>query len=408
MDSTSDTKNIQTDCCIAGGGPAGIMLGFLLVRAGVDVTILEKWPDFFRDFRGDTIHPSTMDILNELGLLDEFLKLPHQEIPRVVAAIGDQEITIADFEHLHVRCPFLGFMPQWDFLNFIAEYGRKFSNFHLLMETEALDLIYENGKATGLTARNSSGTFDIRAKLVVGADGRHSVVREKSHLPNQSLGAPMDVLWFRISRKKSDPVPVLGRLERGEMMIMIDRDDYWQCGFIIPKGNFEQTKQQGLGSLHTRILDLAPFLESRSQEISDWSQVKLLSVAVERLSQWYQDGLICIGDAAHAMSPIGGVGINLAIQDAVAAANILIPAFRRGGPKLSDLQAIQKRRQLPTKIIQRMQIYIQNHLIYHVVAGDLKLQVPWFLKLLSRFPALRRIPARMIGVGFRPEHVTQK
>src|SRR5580658_5097375 len=318
-----EPERITTRCCVAGGGPAGMMLGFLLARAGIDVIVVERWPDFFRDFRGDTIHPSTMELMDELGLLGEFLKLPHQEVRQLRAVIGGEEITIGDFSHLKVKCPFIALIPQWDFLNFIAAHAKQYPGFHLMMETEAQDLVEENGRVVGIRVKSHDRSFEIRAELVIAADGRHSTLRDRSGLQAESFGAPMDVLWFRLSRHTGDPGHVFGRVDQGKMIIMLDRGDYWQCGFLIRKGDFENIKQRGVDAFHQDIATVAPFLSDRTSEIREWDQVSLLTVAVDRLRQWYKDGLLCIGDAAHAMSPIGGVGINLAIQDAVAAANIL-------------------------------------------------------------------------------------
>ena len=388
---------IETTCAIAGGGPAGMMLGYLLARAGVDVVVLEKYKDFFRDFRGDTIHPSTMEVLQELGLLDEFVKLPHQELRQIRAVINGEEITAADFSHLDAACPFIALVPQWDFLNFLASKARAHSNFHLMMETETTDLIEEDGCVAGV--RTTSG--EIHARLVIGADGRHSTVRERSGLIIDDLGAPMDVLWFRISRTRADPGPVLGRIENGKMLIMIDRGEYWQCGFIIPKGATEDLKARGLEAFRRDLIEVAPFVGDRAGEVADWDSVKLLSVRVDRLRQWYKEGLLCIGDAAHAMSPIGGVGINLAIQDAVATANILAPRFRQGSVGIEDLKAVQNRREPPTRKTQKLQVFLQNHFVTRALQN----RIPRVIGLLRRLPLISRIPAHFIGLGFLPEHI---
>jgi 2-polyprenyl-6-methoxyphenol hydroxylase-like FAD-dependent oxidoreductase len=397
------TPNLRV--AIAGGGPAGMMLGFLLARAGIEVAVLEKYPDFFRDFRGDTIHPSTMEVLHELGLLEDFLKLKHNDVRQMNATIGNQSVTIADFSRLKVHCPFIAFIPQWDFLNFIADHAAQYPTFHLMKETEVTDLIQENGAIAGLTAKTPTAHIDLRADLTIGADGRHSTVREKSGLKVQNIGAPMDVLWFRLSRIPGDPEQALGRIDYGKMMIMLDRNDYWQCGFIIRKGDFDTIKSQGLQSFHDSIRLLAPFLNNRPTEITSWDQVKLLTVTVDRLPTWHRPGLLCIGDAAHAMSPIGGVGINLAIQDAVASANILIPKLKAGPINESILAEIQSRREWPVKMTQRFQVIIQNRVIRRVLNDTTRPKLPWPLKLIRRFPTLRRIPARIIGIGFRPEHI---
>jgi 2-polyprenyl-6-methoxyphenol hydroxylase-like FAD-dependent oxidoreductase len=399
-------KQLTTRCCIAGGGPAGMMLGFLLARAGIETIVLEKWPDFFRDFRGDTIHPSIMEILHELDLLQAFLALPHSETYQLEAEIGSQKVIIADFSHLKVNCPFIAFIPQWDFLNFIAKQAQSYPHFQLLMNTEVTDLIEENNKVVGLRAKNNEEQLEIRADLIVGADGRHSMVREKSGLALQTLGAPMDVLWFRLSRKKTDPKQSLGKMDLGRIIIMIERGDYWQCGFLIRKGGFDEMRRGGIELFHHEVAEVAPSMADRMQEITSWEQVKLLEVTVDRLQQWHRSGLLCIGDAAHAMSPIGGVGINLAIQDAVASANVLIPAFLQGSVTDTDLIAIQKRRELPTRIIQRIQIFIQDRVINRVLGDRLHPKLPFVIKLLQLFPYLRRIPAYLVGIGFRPEHIS--
>ncbi len=399
------TETLTTRCCIVGGGPAGIMLGYLLARAGVDVTVLEKHGDFLRDFRGDTIHPSTLELMYELGLLREFLRRPHSEAPRISGQIGDSEVVVADFTHLPTHCKFIALMPQWDFLNFLAEHGRRYPAFHLRMRTEVTDLIEEAGRVVGVRATTPEGPVEIRADLVVGADGRHSVVREHCGLKGSNLGAPMDVLWMRLPRRPEDHKYPLGRFDRGKILVMLDRDDYWQCGFVIPKGDIEEIRSRGLEAFRQAITEVAPFLHDRVAELKSWDDVKLLTVAVDRLRRWHRPGLLCIGDAAHAMSPIGGVGINLAIQDAVAAANILAAPLRSGPVPETTLGKVQVRREFPTRMTQGLQLLIQNRVISRVLAGHKQLTLPWPLRLLRSFPVLRRIPARLIGMGFRPEHV---
>ena len=398
-------KQLATRCCIVGGGPAGMMLGYLLARAGIDVSVLEKHGDFLRDFRGDTVHPSTMEVLYELGLLDDFLKRPHNEARQVAGRIGGTLVTVADFTHLPTHAKFIAFMPQWEFLNFLEEHGRRLPSFHLHMRTEAFDLIQANDAITGVRAHSPEGDIEIKADLVVGADGRHSIVRQKASLRILDLGAPMDVLWMRLSRHPGDPEQPLGNFNRGKIFVMLDRGDYWQCGYVIPKGGIDEVRARGLEALRQDISAIAPLADDRAREITDWDQVKLLSVAVDRLEQWYSPGLLCIGDSAHAMSPVGGVGINLAIQDAVAAANILTGPLRSGTITLDDLKKVQKRRELPTRLIQGLQVLIQNRVIRRALASQAQAQLPWPLRLLRRWPLLRRIPARVIGIGFRPEHV---
>ena len=408
------THQLETRCCIAGGGPAGIMLGYLLARAGIEVIVLEKWPDFFRDFRGDTIHPSTMDILKELGLLDEFLTLPHSEMERMTIHFGKTEVTVADLRHVPAACKFIAFMPQWDFLTFLATKGKAYPSFHLMMETEVTDLVEENGRVVGLKAvgkeNGSEEAYEIRADLVVGADGRHSIVREKGEFKVEELGAPIDVLWFRIGKSGTDDKQSLGYLNRGAGLIMLDRADYWQCAFIIEKGKYEEVKARGLEAFRTRIANLAGLSEEVLAEVDSWDKVKFLSVSVDHVQAWAREGLVLIGDAAHAMSPIGGVGINYAVQDAVAAANILIPAFTNetNAPSLALLQKIQARRAHPALRMQRLQVFIQDKILSPVLHARGDIRAPWFMYLLTALPILRRIPARIIGIGFQPEHVSNR
>jgi 2-polyprenyl-6-methoxyphenol hydroxylase-like FAD-dependent oxidoreductase len=406
-DPAKSEQVLRCKCCIAGGGPAGMMLGFLLARAGVDVIVLEKHADFLRDFRGDTIHPSTLEIMHELGVLDDFLKLPHQELTHLDAQIGDAHLTIADFSRLPTRCKVLAFMPQWDFLNFIAAKARRYSAFRLLMEAEATALLQRDGRVTGLLAQTANGTLRIEADLCVGADGRHSIVREKAGLEVIDFGAPMDALWMRISKQRGDPGQTLGRIVAGKIFVSLDRGDYWQCAYVIPKGAIAGIRERGLPAFRDDIAAVAPFLRERVGELRTWDDIKLLTVKVDRLRQWHRPGLLCIGDAAHAMSPIGGVGINLAVQDAVAAANILAGPLVRGNVSSADLEAVQQRREFPTRMTQRMQLFIQNRGISRVLASDnaSRVRLPLPFRLLRAFPQLRGIPARLVGLGFRPEHV---
>jgi 2-polyprenyl-6-methoxyphenol hydroxylase-like FAD-dependent oxidoreductase len=399
------TETITTRCAIAGGGPAGVMLGFLLARAGVDVVVLEKHADFFRDFRGDTIHPSTLQVMHELGLADEFLKRPHQEVRELGAQIGEELVQIADFSHLPTYCHFLAFMPQWDFLDFLAQEGKRYPAFHLHMQAEVDELLKDGDRVAGLKAATPKGDFEVRADLVVGTDGRHSTVRKLAGLEVKDRGAPMDVLWLRLSKRPEDGSESLGRIEPGRFFIMIDRGDYWQCAFVIPKGGFNELRRKGLEAFRLAIVALKPSLSTRVREIASWDDVKLLTVRVDRLKRWYRPGLLCIGDAAHAMSPVGGVGINLAIQDAVATANILATPLRQGRVTEEELRAVQKRRQWPTEMTQALQIFIQNRVISNVLTMTAQPKPPLVARLLDRFPRLRRLPGRLIGMGFRPEHV---
>jgi 2-polyprenyl-6-methoxyphenol hydroxylase-like FAD-dependent oxidoreductase len=399
---------IQTRCCIAGGGPAGMMLGFLLARAGVAVVVLEKHADFFRDFRGDTVHPTTLEIMYELGLIDTFLQLPHQKLETITGQVGAEHIRMADFRQLPTHCKFVALMPQWDFLNFLAEQAKRYKTFDLRMQAEATDLIDEGGRVVGLSAKTPDGTLTIRADLVVGCDGRHSTVREKAGLKGDDYGAPMDVLWFRLSRKASDSSDTFGHIEAGRLMVMLDRGDYWQCAYVISKGGIERVKSEGLEAFRRRVVEMSPFLADRIGELKSWDDVKLLSVTVDRLRKWWRPGLICIGDAAHAMSPIGGVGINIAVQDAVAAANRLAGPLKSGRVTDEDLAAIEKRRTFPVRFTQWMQLTIQRQVISRVLESQERPKPPLVFRLFNVFPGLRRIPARLIGVGVRPEHVLMR
>jgi 2-polyprenyl-6-methoxyphenol hydroxylase-like FAD-dependent oxidoreductase len=398
---------LHARCCVAGGGPAGMVLGFLLARAGVDVVVLEKHGDFLRDFRGDTIHPSTLEIMYELGLLDEFLTLPHQEAKQVTGVIGDQEVVVADFTHLPTHCKFLGFMPQWDFLDFVAEHARRYPAFRLRMRAEVTDLIEEGGRIAGVRATTPEGPIEVRAALTVGTDGRHSTTRARAGLKVDNLVAPIDVLWMRISRREDDPSQPLGRFDRGRILVMLYRGDYWQCAFVIPKGGFDAVREKGLEAFRAEVAEIAPFLHDRVSELRDWEDIKLLTVVVDRLERWHRPGFLCIGDAAHAMSPVGGVGINLAIQDAVAAANVLVDPLLRGSEIADDdLDRVQRRRLFPTRVTQRLQVLIQDRVVGRVLASRERIaSLPWPLRMLRHWPMLRRIPARLIGLGVRPEHV---
>jgi 2-polyprenyl-6-methoxyphenol hydroxylase-like FAD-dependent oxidoreductase len=396
---------VRVQCAIAGGGPAGMMLGWLLARAGVTVIVLEKHKDFLRDFRGDTIHPSTLEVLYELGVLDEFLKRPHREIREITGRVGRETLTLGDFSHLPTRCKFIALMPQWDFLDFVASQACAHSTFRVLMQAEVTGLRESDGRIGGFVVTTSEGAIEIDADLVVGADGRHSIVRAKAGLAVEDLGAPIDVLWMRISRKRTDPEGLIGNLDTGIVFVMIDRDDYWQCAFVIPKGGIDDIRARGLPAFRDRIRSLVPLLGDRVEELNDWNEIKLLTVVVDRLRTWHKPGLLCIGDAAHAMSPVGGVGINLAIQDAVAAANILSAPLMSGRLSDGDLRRVQRRRELPTRVIQRGQLAIQDRFLRRALERRATVKVPVAMRLLQWFPVLRRIPAHIVGVGIRPEHV---
>jgi 2-polyprenyl-6-methoxyphenol hydroxylase-like FAD-dependent oxidoreductase len=393
----------RATCVIAGGGPAGLTAGYLLARAGLEVVVLEKHADFLRDFRGDTIHPSTMEALAELGLLKAFLALPHQEVPHVEGEIGGERIRFADFSWLSTRCKFIAFIPQWEFLNFMAANARAYPGFTLAMEAEAVDLLRDGARIVGVRVRTASGPAEIRAGLVIAADGRDSALRRAAGLKVEDFGAPMDVLWFKLARRPDDAHAVLGRIEGGQALVMLDRGDYWQCALIIRKGSAEAVKALGLEAFRARVAALAR--RPDADEIASLDDVKVLTVVVDRLERWHMPGLLCIGDAAHAMSPIAGVGINLAIQDAIAAANILAAPLREGRLTEDDLARVQKRRSFPTRATQRLQIAIQNRLIDPVLSGSATLRAPWFARLMQRLPVLQAIPARLVGVGIRPERV---
>jgi 2-polyprenyl-6-methoxyphenol hydroxylase-like FAD-dependent oxidoreductase len=492
MPEEAAVQKINVRCCIVGGGPAGMVLAYLLARAGVEALVLEKHADFLRDFRGDTIHPSTLELMYELGLLDEFLKVPHDELRELAAEVGGVRFIVGDFTHVPGHCKFIALMPQWDFLNFMADHAKHYPEFNLRMQAEATDVITEGDRIIGVRAKTQLGPVEIRAELVIGADGRHSVVRQRAELEVETFGSPIDVLWMRISRKPGDPPQTFGHIDSGRILVMIQRGEYWQCAFVIPKGAFNSIREKGLPAFREDIVRLQPFLRGREQELRTWDDAKLLTVVIDRLKKWHRPGLLCIGDSAHAMSPIGGVGINLAIQDAVAAANILAPAFQRGttpgtipvmdaiseaisptegalpaatamgltpvladapsvgmiapfSPSLlrsglgdgsarpantafraatpargsgtpsqestyssvteDDLAAVQRRREFPTRMMQRIQLAIQNRVISRVLSANKQIEIPLVVRLLRNFPVLRRIPAYIVGIGFRPEHV---
>ncbi len=398
-------ETLETTCCIVGGGPAGVMLGYLLARAGVRVTVLEKHRDFFRDFRGDTVHPSTMEVFHELGLLNALLKLPHQELASIGGIFGDFEFKAADFRHVPAQCKFVALMPQWDFLDFLTREAKKFPTFDLRMEHEAVGLLHDGERIAGVEARTSAGTtVRVRAELVVGCDGRHSITRKAAQLEVMEFGVPIDVLWFRLSRRPGDPQQLFGNVNYGRALVMIDRGDYFQAGCIIPKGSLEQIQQAGLDNFRKTLARIAPYLGDRVTELHDWEQIKLLTVQINRLRRWYRAGLLCIGDAAHAMSPMGGVGINLAIQDAVAAANLLARPLREGGVNQEVLAKVQQRREFPTRATQFLQVNAHRGFA-RIFKNTGPLKAPWQLKLVTRLPGVQRTLGRIVGIGFRPEHI---
>ncbi|NEU99454.1 FAD-dependent oxidoreductase [Bradyrhizobium sp. UFLA 03-164] len=395
---------MKVRCCVVGGGPAGMMLGYLLGRAGVDVVVLEKHADFFRDFRGDTVHPSTLQVMDELGLIDAFRKLPHQDIQKLDGMFGGTSVRVADLSRLSVKYPFIAMMPQWDFLNFLRESGKRFTALKVLMSAEATDLIRRGDAVAGVRANTPDGPIDIEADLTIGCDGRHSIVRERAGLAVEEIGAPMDVLWFRVGRRPDETENLFARVDNGKMMVTFDRGDYWQCAYVIAKGQYEAVKARGLPALLDDVLRLAPILKPGIGDVRSFDDVKLLTVAINRLTRWTRPGLLCIGDAAHAMSPIGGVGVNLAVQDAVATANILAAKLAQGCPSEDELDAVRRRREFPVRLTQRMQVIAQNNIISAALkAGDQPM--PFALRLITAMPWLQGLTARLVAVGVRPEHV---
>jgi 2-polyprenyl-6-methoxyphenol hydroxylase-like FAD-dependent oxidoreductase len=400
-------RTIHARCCIVGGGPAGMMLGYLFGRAGIETLVLEKHADFFRDFRGDTVHPSTLQVMDELGLIDGFLKLPHQELQTMEGMFGNERLRIADLSRLNVKYPFIAFMPQWDFLDFLRESGRRFPTLKVMMNANATDLVWSGEKVAGVKADTPDGPVEIRAELTVGCDGRHSLVRERAGLEVEEIGAPMDVLWFRVGRRAAETENLFARIQTGKMLVTFDRGDYWQCAYVIPKGQFEAVKALGLDAFRNAVTGMAPILASGISDVKTWDDVKPLTVAINRLKRWARPGLLCIGDAAHAMSPVGGVGVNLAVQDAVATANLLAAKLSASG-RLSEneLDAVRRRREFPVRMTQAMQVFVQNKIISLAIKGDDKpIRVPMFARLINALPWLRGVTARFVAVGVRPEHV---
>ncbi|MGE6742588.1 FAD-dependent oxidoreductase [Allorhizobium pseudoryzae] len=396
---------LTTTCAIAGGGPAGLMLGLLLARAGVDVTVIEKHGDFLRDFRGDTIHPSTLEVIHELGLEEAFLKLPHTRAPKLSAEMGGRTITMADFSRLPVRNRFIAFMPQWDFLDFLSKEAGRYPNFRLMMATKVVDVLEEGGRIAGLSLDTADGPMRLRSTLVVAADGRHSVVREKAGLEVGSFGTPSEVVWMKLSKQPGDPAETMGHAGPRQGFVLIDRGDYWQCGFIVRRGTFAEIRTGDLEAFRDMVRAVSPLPASRMAEIATWEDVSLLQVRIDRLKQWWRPGLLAIGDAAHAMSPIGGVGVNLAIQDAVAAGNLLARPLKEGRLTDADLAAVEKRRLFPTKATQKLQLMMRSSRRKDQGQEERRKGPPAFIRGLARFPLLAHLAGRLIGLGFRMEHV---
>jgi 2-polyprenyl-6-methoxyphenol hydroxylase-like FAD-dependent oxidoreductase len=383
-----------------------MMLGYLLGRAGIETLVLEKHADFFRDFRGDTVHPSTLQVMDELGLIEAFLKLPHQQLQKMDGKFGTTTIRVADLSRLNVKYPFIAFMPQWDFLNFLRDRGKQFASLKVMMNTNATDLIWSGDTVIGVKADTADGPVEIRADLTIGCDGRHSVVRERAGLEVEEIGAPMDVLWFRAGRQANETESLFARIGTGEMLVTFDRGDYWQCAYVIAKGQYDAVKARGLDAFRSDVIGMAPILASGMSDVKTWDDVKPLTVAINRLKRWTRPGLLCIGDAAHAMSPVGGVGVNLAVQDAVATANLLAEKLASGCPSEQELDAVRRRREFPVKMTQAMQVVVQNNIISVALKpGGRPLRPPLLLRLVSRLPWLQRIAARFVAVGVRPEHV---
>jgi len=393
------------ELCIVGGGPAGLFAGLLFARAGVPTVVLEKHRDFLRDFRGDTVHPSTLRLLHELGLLDRFLQRPHNRVHHIKAYVGDRLIEVADFSHFDPRWNFTALMPQWHFLDFIADEARRYPHFRLLMQAEATGLVRERGRVAGIVYREGGEQRQIAAQLVIAADGRSSRLRDEAQLPLRTLGAPMDVFWFRVPKRPTAQNETAGIFTRGRIMALLDRGDYWQCAYVFPKGQADEVRTRGLDAFRRDVAQRAPMLAADIAVVASWNDVKLLSVALDRLDRWHEPGLLVIGDAAHAMSPIGGVGINVAIQDAVATANLLAAPLAMGKGVDRLLHEVRARRMLQVGAVQAFQKAAQNRIITPLLDGSAPVTAPLPLRLLARFALLRRIPAAFLGFGIRPEHI---